>query len=122
MAAALIPLIPAIVPTVMPLLAKLMDKVFGKGTGKLKLVAGTALGQTLMTVLQKELEGTGISLPTSAAEIQALLQSTVDDLNAKGLLKGAATSLDATAPIPGSLGLAAMLLETAAALIRSEKP
>lgn len=114
MAAALIPLALNVVPLVFPLVAKLMDKIFGDKTGPIKLSTGTTVLETLLKSLQASLAGTGVSLPTDPAEIQKLLQSTVDDLKSKGQLIGTGTPVDTGT---GNRALAITLLKAAEALL-----
>lgn len=126
MAAAIVPVVTAVVPLILPWVVKLMDKIFGSKTGAVKLATGTAVAQQIMTALQTILAGQGVSLPTSVAEIQTILQGIVTDLNNKGELLGTATAIDAPPALallpPAKItnsALAALLVESALGLMRT---
>lgn len=126
MAAAIVPVVTAVVPLILPWVVKLMDKIFGSKTGAVKLATGTAVAQQIMTALQTILAGQGVSLPTSVAEIQTILQGIVTDLNNKGELLGTATVIDeppALALLPPAKitnnALAALLVESALGLMKT---
>lgn len=126
MAAAIVPVVTAVVPLILPWVVKLMDKIFGSKTGAVKLATGTAVAQQIMTALQTILAGQGVSLPTSVAEIQTILQGIVTDLNNKGELLGTATVIDAPPALallpPAKItnsALAALLVESALGLMRT---
>src|ERR1700759_2225481 len=101
MAAITLALVQSAAPLVFPLVAKLVDKIFGAKNGPtVKLPVAVTVAQAVMKALQQQFP-TGISFPIDAAEIQQIMQTTVDALNAKGELNGSSTVVDTgSVPLP----------------------
>ena len=112
MAAAIIPIASAVLPSVIPLVVKLIDKIFPSKSGPAKLDAGTEIVAAIQSGLQAS--QALASTPLNGDQIKAAVQSVVNALNAQGVLKGAATVLEAAQP--GIVGLADLLIHIGTAM------
>lgn len=95
-----------VLPTVIPLVAKLLDKIFPPKSGPSKEDAATEIIAAIQQGLQnsKALAGT----PLTGDQIRTSIKTVVDQLNAAGVLKGAATEI---AAVPAGIsGLADLLI------------
>lgn len=117
----------ALAPLIKPIVLQI-ENLFGKGTGPTKLATAAGMVQVASDQLAKA--GTITSLPT-IEQITALVQGTVDDMKARGLLNGpapvtvtAGNTVVAGPPVvvagnvSSVMQVVASLLQTAAQLIQ----
>jgi hypothetical protein len=94
MATALIPIITNLLPAAIPTLVQVAEVLFGKGTGKSKMAAVVSAVKSFISSLAT---GGNTPPPPSDAEIEALVETVVQDLKAKNQLPAQATAAGSTA-------------------------
>ena len=112
MAAAIIPIIGAVLPQAIPLIVKLVEKIFPSKSGPQKLDAATEISAAIQQGLAntQKLAGT----PLTGDQLKTAVQAVVDSLNAQGVLKGAATTIETA--VSGVVGLADLLIHIGTAM------
>ncbi len=96
-----------------PLIVKAAEKRFGSGTGPTKKFPWV---QKVVGVLIDQFAEGGVGLPNEA-EKASIIQQVVDKLNEAGELKGESTVLALEKPDPDMAEIAALLIQSAGAVL-----